>query len=50
MARSSDPATCPGGHDDTVKLLNVAGAVSALGSGTAPAAGSGCCGGGCCSN
>ncbi|WP_328387764.1 FmdB family zinc ribbon protein [Nocardia sp. NBC_00416] len=51
MAQASDPAVCPDGHDDTVKLLTTfatpgraaAPAVSA----PAPAAG-GCCGGGCC--
>lgn len=48
MSASSDPATCPDGHDDTVRLLTVSGAVSSLGSGAEPAGG-GCCGGGCCS-
>lgn len=47
MAQSSDPATCPGGHDDTVRLLAVAGTVRSLGAPDTPA-GSGCCGGGCC--
>jgi len=49
MAQAGDPATCPGGHDDTVKLLStvaVTGATPSAG-GTAPAGG-GCCGGGCC--
>ncbi|WJV49043.1 FmdB family zinc ribbon protein [Streptomyces flavofungini] len=52
MAESSAPATCPSGHEDTVKLLStvaVAGAASAQA--PAPAAsggGGGCCGGGCC--
>ncbi|MEU4273891.1 zinc ribbon domain-containing protein [Streptomyces tanashiensis] len=50
MAESSDPASCPAGHDDTVKLLS---AVAVGGSGTAAPAqggggGGGCCGGGCC--
>ncbi|MCB0899404.1 MAG: zinc ribbon domain-containing protein [Actinobacteria bacterium] len=44
MAQSSDPAACPQGHEDTVRLLTTAGAVSSLGSGQA----GGCCGGGCC--
>ncbi|WP_282698179.1 zinc ribbon domain-containing protein [Streptomyces sp. CC208A] len=46
MAESSDPATCPVGHDDTVKLLSAV----AVGGSAAPAAptGGGCCGGGCC--
>ncbi|MFC4125439.1 FmdB family zinc ribbon protein [Nocardia rhizosphaerae] len=50
MAESSDPAACPAGHDDTVKLLTTFGTV---GRGAAPApaprqAGGGCCGGGGC--
>ncbi|MEV5309283.1 MULTISPECIES: zinc ribbon domain-containing protein [unclassified Streptomyces] len=50
MAESADPAACPAGHDDTVKLLST---VAVGGSASAPAApragGGGCCGGGCCS-
>ncbi|MEV0777634.1 zinc ribbon domain-containing protein [Streptomyces sp. NPDC050428] len=56
MAESSASATCPAGHEDTVKLLStVAVAGSAKGSpAPAPSAGGsggggGCCGGGCCS-
>ncbi|GHF93756.1 zinc ribbon domain-containing protein [Streptomyces zaomyceticus] len=49
MAESSDPASCPAGHDDTVKLLS---AVAVGGSAAAPApsggGGGGCCGGGGC--
>ncbi|MFD8641805.1 zinc ribbon domain-containing protein [Streptomyces zaomyceticus] len=49
MAESSDPASCPSGHDDTVKLLS---AVAVGGSAAAPApsggGGGGCCGGGGC--
>ncbi|WP_327323345.1 zinc ribbon domain-containing protein [Streptomyces sp. NBC_01210] len=52
MAQSSDPANCPDGHEDTVKLLS---AVAVGGTKSAPAAasnggggGGGCCGGGCC--
>jgi putative FmdB family regulatory protein len=52
MAESSAPATCPAGHDDTVKLIsavavNVGGRT---GGSAAPqgGGGSGCCGGGCC--
>ncbi|MFF6774613.1 zinc ribbon domain-containing protein [Streptomyces sp. NPDC012637] len=49
MAESSDPAACPAGHDDTVKLLS---AVAVGGTKAAPASGGGggggCCGGGCC--
>ena len=49
MSESSDPATCPAGHTDTVKLLST---VSVGGGSTAPqgggGGGGGCCGGGCC--
>ncbi|MEV5592264.1 zinc ribbon domain-containing protein [Streptomyces sp. NPDC052496] len=51
MAESSAPATCPDGHEDTVKLLST---VAVGGTAAAPAqapgggAGGGCCGGGCC--
>ncbi|MFF4831515.1 zinc ribbon domain-containing protein [Streptomyces sp. NPDC001315] len=51
MAESSAPASCPAGHDDTVKLLST---VAVGGSAGAPApaprtsGGGGCCGGGCC--
>jgi putative FmdB family regulatory protein len=54
MAESSAPATCPTGHDDTVKLLStvaVGGSASAPAPASAPRAGGGgggCCGGGCC--
>ncbi|MFF8656128.1 FmdB family zinc ribbon protein [Streptomyces huasconensis] len=57
MAESADPAVCPEGHEDTVKLLStvaVGGTASGSGSGsgTGPSAaaggGGGCCGGGCC--
>ncbi|MCX6415169.1 MAG: zinc ribbon domain-containing protein [Actinobacteria bacterium] len=45
MDASNEPAACPNGHDDTVRLLGVA---SAGGSrpDASPSAG-GCCGGGC---
>lgn len=47
MSASGDPALCPSGHDDTVKLLST---VAMTGGTAAPAAsgGGGCCGGGCC--
>ncbi|TDD31963.1 zinc ribbon domain-containing protein [Actinomadura sp. KC06] len=52
MINASDPASCPDGHDDTVKLLSTV-AVTGTSRGTAlppkPAGGGGCCGGGCCS-
>jgi putative FmdB family regulatory protein len=49
MSASNDPAPCPEGHDDTVKLLST---VAMTGGATAPrqaGGGGGCCGGGCCS-
>ncbi|MDP9850135.1 FmdB family zinc ribbon protein [Streptosporangium lutulentum] len=53
MARSGDPAICPDGHDDTVKLLSTVAVTGGAGGSSAPAArpasgGGGCCGGGCC--
>jgi hypothetical protein len=53
MSASADPASCPAGHPDTVKLLStVALAGSVRGGMSAPApmpsGGGGCCGGGCC--
>lgn len=56
MAQADDPAPCPNGHEDTVRLLPTI-AVTGLGSRTAPApmpacgtgpAAGGCCGGGAC--
>ncbi|MGA8115752.1 MAG: zinc ribbon domain-containing protein [Actinocatenispora sp.] len=48
MVESSAPASCPAGHDDTVKLLSTV-AFGRSGGSPAPvgAAGGGCCGGGC---
>ncbi|SDG31206.1 hypothetical protein SAMN05421505_103142 [Sinosporangium album] len=51
MAAADDPATCPSGHDDTVKLLStvaVTGAASAPRAAGGASGGGGCCGGGCC--
>jgi putative FmdB family regulatory protein len=55
MAQADDPAPCPEGHDDTVRLLPTI-AVTGLAAKKAPAmptcgapAGGGCCGGGACS-
>ncbi|MFD4689766.1 zinc ribbon domain-containing protein [Streptomyces sp. NPDC058463] len=53
MAESSDPASCPAGHEDTVKLLSTVAvggsSVGAAASAPAPSGGGGgCCGGGCC--
>ncbi|MEU1468027.1 zinc ribbon domain-containing protein [Streptomyces sp. NPDC005761] len=51
MAESSSPASCPAGHEDTVKLLSAVAVGGSSGSAPAPSAGGGgggCCGGGCC--
>lgn len=54
MQASSDPATCPLGHADTVKLLSTVSLGGRSGGGAARPAmapaggGGGCCGGGCC--
>ncbi len=54
MARADEPAPCPNGHDDTVRLLPTI-AVTGLAAKVAPMppcgvpAGGGCCGGGACS-
>jgi putative FmdB family regulatory protein len=50
MVASGDPATCPEGHRDTVKLMSlvaVGGRAEGSGSSSAPASGGGCCGGAC---
>ncbi|NIH82064.1 FmdB family zinc ribbon protein [Amycolatopsis viridis] len=44
MSESSDPARCPEGHTDTVKLLTT---VALTGSATGAPSGGGCCGGAC---
>ena len=46
MADSSSPAPCPGGHDDTVRLLSTVSVSSGAPARTSPSGG--CCGGGCC--
>ncbi|GAA0391169.1 hypothetical protein Acor_18880 [Acrocarpospora corrugata] len=51
MAEANAPATCPDGHDDTVKLLSTVAVMGGAASASAPRAsggGGGCCGGGCC--
>ncbi|WP_224389826.1 zinc ribbon domain-containing protein [Pseudonocardia sp. ICBG1293] len=52
MAASADPADCPHGHADTVKLLSTIALGGRSGGparpAMAPAGGGGCCGGGCC--
>ncbi|HEV2782057.1 MAG TPA: zinc ribbon domain-containing protein [Actinophytocola sp.] len=46
MAEASAPATCPSGHDDTVKLLSMVSLGGRSEGGARPSAG-GCCGGTC---
>ncbi|MEV6691767.1 zinc ribbon domain-containing protein [Micromonospora sp. NPDC051196] len=50
MAQAGEPASCPQGHSDTVKLLSTIAVTGrgggAAGGATAPSGG-GCCGGGC---
>jgi putative FmdB family regulatory protein len=52
MSESGASASCPAGHDDTVKLLSTV-AVASRSAGAAPApagprgGGGGCCGGAC---
>jgi putative FmdB family regulatory protein len=48
MSASSDPAPCPGGHTNTVKLLSTIALTGSAGDGASmPMGGGGCCGGGC---
>lgn len=50
MSASGEPAACPAGHDDTVKLLTTVALGGAARPGRVPApagGGGGCCGGGC---
>ncbi|MDP9797974.1 putative FmdB family regulatory protein [Catenuloplanes nepalensis] len=47
MIEATDPASCPDGHDDTVKLLSTVAVAGRAGATPAPAGGGGCCGGSC---
>jgi putative regulatory protein, FmdB family len=51
MSASGDPAPCPAGHADTVKLLTTVAVGGRSSGGRAPmparSGGGGCCGGGC---
>ncbi|MEV7119954.1 FmdB family zinc ribbon protein [Kitasatospora griseola] len=47
MDRANDPAVCPEGHPDTVKLLSTV-AVTGAAAPAPSGGGGGCCGGGCC--
>jgi len=52
MSRADEPAPCPQGHRDTVRLLptvGLSGRAAAGREGARPSApAGGCCGGGCC--
>jgi hypothetical protein len=49
MATADDPAPCPHGHDDTVRLLPTIAVTGIAGSAPMPSGGGGggCCGGAC---
>ncbi|MFI7076808.1 zinc ribbon domain-containing protein [Micromonospora sp. NPDC049903] len=50
MAQAGEPASCPKGHSDTVKLLSTVaftGRGAGASSGPPAPSGGGCCGGGC---
>jgi hypothetical protein len=47
MSEAAAPATCPQGHDDTVKLLSTVAVGGRAGAAAEPRAGGGCCGGAC---
>ncbi|GIH78794.1 FmdB family zinc ribbon protein [Planobispora longispora] len=48
MAQSDEPAACPAGHDDTVRLLSTIAVTGSAGAPRPSGGGGGCCGGGCC--
>ena len=48
MERSGDPATCPAGHEDTVRLLSAVAVGGTASAPSGPSGSGGCCGGGCC--
>ncbi|MGH3920270.1 MAG: FmdB family zinc ribbon protein, partial [Pseudonocardiaceae bacterium] len=48
MTASGEPAECPSGHGDTVRLLSTVALSVGAPSGAAPPTGGACCGGGCC--
>jgi putative FmdB family regulatory protein len=47
MSESGAPATCPQGHDDTVKLLSTVAVGGRSSQAPAGGGGGGCCGGAC---
>lgn len=48
MAEADAPAPCPGGHDDTVRLLSMVSVSTGAAAPQSSGGGGGCCGGGCC--
>lgn len=48
MAQANDPAVCPEGHTDTVKLLSAVAVTGGSGTAAPQQPSGGCCGGGCC--
>lgn len=48
MSAAGEPADCPHGHDDTVKLLSTVALAGRTTAQPAGGAGGGCCGGGAC--
>jgi putative FmdB family regulatory protein len=51
MRAAGEPADCPRGHHDTVKLLSTVSLSGRSASAGPPIGGGGCCGGGCgCGN
>jgi putative FmdB family regulatory protein len=47
MSESSDPADCPDGHANTVKLLSMVALTGGDGASAPAGGGGGCCGGSC---
>jgi len=47
MSQSTEPALCPAGHTDTVKLLSTVSLAASAAQGGGGAATGGCCGGAC---
>ncbi|HEX2417874.1 MAG TPA: zinc ribbon domain-containing protein [Micromonosporaceae bacterium] len=48
MSESNAPASCPHGHEDTVKLLSTVGLAGSATPAPSAVPSGGCCGGGCC--
>jgi putative FmdB family regulatory protein len=48
ISEAAQPARCPAGHTDTVKLLTTVAVTGRSGAPAPAAAGGGCCGGACC--